>query len=194
MAADDDDQGILDFENKPAEGLTPGRAIEAAQRLSRGADADSRAAAAGAIEEAERLALGCHDPRTQMRAYEVSGDFHRDQGAFTIARKKYETALGSARLLAVTSDDGIEDVERLRFKLSKLRNAANPLFKTLEKVAAQRGDSYEKRNIAWASYKQDEGNLVGRVAARVPGSEEDFRKRLDAAKWTPTDEDDEEIW
>lgn len=185
------DQGTLDFEgNSSHRNLTA--ELEAALRLSRRGDPDSEAAAASAFKELERLALGCADPKTDVRVYEPAGDHYFARRAFGVAKEKYCTALESAKLIAVTSDDGVADVERLRFKLTKVRNAHDPFFKAFEEVAG-RSYSYEQRNIAWAGFEQDRGNTVERLAARGFGSKDDFRRRLDAAKWDPADEEDEEV-
>lgn len=184
------DQRNFDFEDSLSSGtLSAKRAIEAALRLARGADPDSKAAAATAFGEAEQIAVACSDAKTQMSVFEASGDFHCLRRDYAIAKTKYETAMGSAELLMVTSDDGVEDVERLRFKLTKVGNANDQAFRTLEKTA-QPSDSYERRNMAWASYQQDNENPVGRLAARGLGSEEDFRKRLDAVESAPDDDED----
>lgn len=182
------DQRSLDFEGDGKK-LRAERAIEAARSLSRGTDPDSKAAAAAAFEELEQIALGCADPKTQMTVFEASGDFHSDRGDYCIAEVKYETAMGSAKLLEVTSDDGVDSVDRLRFKLNRVRNIHDQAFRTLEK-SAQPSHSHEQRNMAWASYQQDQANPTTR-AARGLGSEEYFRGRLDAAKSAPSN--DEEI-
>jgi hypothetical protein len=187
------DQRNFDFESNLAGGkLSAERATEAALRLSQGSDPDSKAAAAAAIQEAEQIAIGCADAKTQLNVFEASGDFHVLRGDYGIAKTKYETAMGSAELLKVMSDDGVEDVERLRFKLAKVGNTDHQAFNTLEKTA-QPSDSYDQRNMAWTSYQQDKENPVGRLAARGLGSEEDFRRRLDAAKCAPRDDEDEDI-
>jgi len=186
------DQHNFDFERDPAGGeLTPDRAIEAARKLSRGTDPDSKAAAAAAFEEAEQVAVRCRDEKTQLSAFEAYGDFHSRQGNYGLAREKYETAMGSAELVMVSSDDGVEDVERLRFKLTKLQNVNDQAFRILEKTALP-SDSYEQRNLAWESYQQDKQNPAGRLAARGLGSEEDFRRRLNTAKSTPRDDENED--
>jgi len=185
-------QGALDFEGISAEAaLMVERALKAAWALGQGADPHSKAAAATAFTEVERLALACAEPKLHMRVFETSGDFHFNQGACGIAEKMYDKALESARLLEVTSDEGIADVERLHFKITKIRNAQDPYFKNLERVA-QRSHSYEQRNIAWANYQKDRGNSAELLAARGLGSEEYFRTCLGAAKWTPSDDEDEE--
>jgi hypothetical protein len=187
------EQGSLDFERaSPDRSAEVERGLEAALKISRGTDPDSREAAAAAFDEAEWLAIRYPDPKTQMRVHEASGDFHFARKAFRVSKGKYETALGSANLLSVTSDDGVADVERLKFKLSRISNAQNPDFKNLER-AAQPSPSYERRNLAWASYQKEKESSGGRLAARGFGSEEDFRRRLDDAKSTPTDEEDEEV-
>jgi hypothetical protein len=187
------EQKAFGFEDNPTdEGVSIGREIEAARTIARSTDPDSKAAARAAFAEVERLALACRDPKTQMQAYEASGDFHAGRGDLGTAEKKYKIALESARLLSVTSDDGVKAVERLLFKLNKTRNGNDPVFKNLENVA--RGlYPYEKQNSAWASYQNDKGDSTGRLAARSLGSEEDFRSRLDAAESAPVDDEDEEI-
>ncbi|MGC2505101.1 MAG: hypothetical protein WA369_00485 [Candidatus Acidiferrales bacterium] len=186
------DQHILPFGREPDDGkLRVQRAIEAARGLTRGTDPDSKAAATAAFEEIEQMAIGCTDPTTQMSAYEASGDFHCGRGAHSIAERKYETAMQSAKLLEVTSDDGVKAVERLRFKLTRVHHTNDQAFGNLEKTA-QPLHSYEQRNIAWASYQRDAGNPITR-AARGLGSEEYFRGRLDAARSAPSDDEDEDI-
>jgi hypothetical protein len=187
------EQGSLDFtKDSPSSKVSADQGLESALTLSRGTDPSSREAATAAFDEAEKLAIRCDDPKTQMRVYEASGNFHCVRRAFGVAQKKYEIALRSAELFGVTSDEGIEDVERLRFKLTKLGNAHAPDFKNLEE-AAQSFHSYEQRNLAWASYQEDKINPGERLAARGLGSKEDFRTRLDAAKSIPTNDEDEEF-
>jgi hypothetical protein len=187
------DQRIFDFEGNLADGkLRVERAIEAALSLSRKIDPDSEAAAAAAFEELEQMAVRSADPKTQMRVFGASGDFHNGRGDCRIAEAKYETAMGSAKLLEVTSDDGVDSVQLLRFKLNKVRNTHDQAFGNLEK-SAQLSDSYEQRNRAWASYQRDQANSVGRLAARGLGSKEYFRGLLDDAKLAPSDDEEEDI-
>ena len=180
------DQAKMNFESGPEHAkVAAEQALASAKRLARLNDPGAE----GAFSDAEGLAAKCTDPEVQMRALEASGEFQERRRAVSIACEKYGTATRTAECLAVMSDLGVEAVERLKYKSTRAQHSGDGVFRNLM-LAAQASHSYEQRNQAWASYEQERENSTGRLAARGLGSVEDFRRRLDAATSSPSDDDD----
>jgi hypothetical protein len=162
------------------------RALTSAQRLG-----ISDPSAGPAFADAERLAIKSPDIEVHVRVFESSGDFHERRKAFPSAIEKYNLALRSAKCVSMTSDEAIGAEYRIRYKLLRVHNRDVEALKNLER-AAQTTDTYQARLKAWSSYLSDVEGTVGQLAARVPGSKDDFRGRLDAAKQDFSDEEDDE--
>lgn len=180
------EQAKMDFDSEPADVKAAAeQALASAVSLARSNDPGAETA----FNELESLAKCCTDQGLQMRAFEASGEFHERRGAAGTACQKYGIAGKTAECLAVISDLGVEDVERIRYKSARAHHKNDVAFKNLMR-AAQPSHSYEQRNKAWASYEEERANSPGRLAARGLGSVDDFRRRLDAATANPSDDDD----
>jgi hypothetical protein len=179
------DQTSLEFGPK-FDNLKPAaeQALASAQNLAR----SNNPGAEGAFDEAESLAVKCADQDVQMQTFETSARFHERRGAFSTARKKYCTALGSAEGLSVVCDAGVEGTERLRFELVRIDNREDPDFKNLLR-ASKPNDSRNRLRATWEKFVADRGNSAGCLAARGFGSVEDFRRRIDAAELDPADDE-----
>lgn len=186
------EQGSLDF--KPQPKYKPDdlrRAAEEALAVAEKLDRRHDPGAELAFTDAEGLAVKCADMEIQMRVFASSGGFHERRKAFSLALKKYGTALQNARCLSDTSDGGVEYRCHIRYKLLRIQNHEDRAFKNLQEVA-QSTDTYQTRCKAWDGYVGDVGQPMGRLAARGLGSKDDFRRRLDAAKLDPSDDENEE--
>ncbi len=148
-------------------------------------------AAGPAFEYAERLAVACADMEIQMRVFARLAAFHERRGSIRLAREKCRIALQNAECLTVVCNAAVEKADRLRYESLRLENHQSQPFKNLTEIA-QKTDPYAARCKAWYSYCDAVNGPADRLAARVPGSKDDFRERLDAAsKESSGDESDE---
>lgn len=179
------EQASLDFERNHDHLKQAGeQALSSAERLAWLQDP----VAHGAFDEAESLAIKCADEGLQMRTFEASARFHERRGAIPVAREKYNTALRNAECLSVISDAGVESVARLRWDLARIEYRGDEAFKNLLR-ASKADDSRDRLRKAWDQFIADRGTTRGRLAARGFGSAEDFRRRIDAAKLDPRDDE-----
>lgn len=180
-------QRLLDFQPEPLESKRAAeKALAVAIDLARRNDPTADAAFA----QAEALAIKAADMEIQACVFECSGDFYRRSGALKTAAEKYRIALQNAECNAVISDAAVESEDRLRYKLLSLQNRDEAKFKIFEGVV-QPVDPYQARLSAWFGYRDDTDRPAGRLAARGLGSKEDFRRRLDAARSDPADDEDD---
>ena len=144
-----------------------------------------------AFDDAERLAVKCSDQEIQMRAFEASGRYHERRGQAEVAAEKYRMALKTAECLSVTSDEATDLEERLKWDLLRVENHKDQRFENFMR-AEQPGDSFQQGRKAWQGFVAAKTNSDRPLAARGFGSVEDFRRRLDEARQSSADEDEDE--
>jgi hypothetical protein len=182
----DGDPGKLDARLRKAEVL---RALDAAARLSKCKDADSRAAADAAFECVESLAHSADD-ETRMLVYRALGQYFESRGPRTKAAQMYLAALEIANWFQ--SDAAAELIDPLKWDVIRVTNREDLDFQKLLRATAP-NDRPDCCRHVWERFVGGRNHPAGRLAARGLGTVENFRELLDQEHRNP-DIDEDSPW